>query len=211
MLRKSWCPSLTKLQISGLRGGEKHDFYYFIGISETALSDLFTDVIYVRLRNQMGSQKSSQFPEGYEPFATPYGTQELCLRKMAIAVPRVKLFGVGWPNPTPTPRIIVEGKPACIIAPPVSSEAFRVLKTAAEVFEVKHRIRRQAAESHARLILVDSLMEYPGNPPICNDPADRFEAHLSLRGPEFLRDLRTLLEMPDPLQREPMAEFPCAA
>lgn len=211
MFRKSWYPSLTKLQISGLRGGEKHDFYYFVGISETAQSDLFSDVIHVRLRNQMGSQKSSQFPEGYEPFATPSGTQKLCLRTMTIPVPRMKLFGVGWPNATSTPRIIVDRKPACIITPPVSSEAFRAFETAAEVFRIKHRIRRHAAETYAKLILVDSLMEYPGNPPICNDPADRFEAHLSLRSPEFLQDLVALLEISDPLPREPAAEFPRAA
>jgi hypothetical protein len=107
MFRKSWFTTLTKYQISTLRGGEKHNFYYFLGVSESAESDVLTNIICAKLRNQMASQRSPKFPEGFEPFEAIYGTSKLCLRTMTILVPRLKLVP-GWSNLTLTPRIVWE-------------------------------------------------------------------------------------------------------
>jgi hypothetical protein len=206
MFRKSWLPALTRLQISKLRGVEKHNFCYFVGISETAESDVLINTMHVKLLNQMGSQRSPKFPEGYEPFEVTCGTAglwtaRLCLRTMTISGPRLKLFAVGWPNRTLTPRIAKERKPACVMNPAGCTGAFHALGAEARTFEIKHRIRRHAAECRAKLDLVLSLMEYSPAPPLCDDPADRFEAYLYLRPPEFLRDLLVLLDMPDSLSK----------
>jgi len=206
MFLKSWSPALTKLQISKLRGGEKHNFCYFVGISETAESDVLINTMHAKLLNQMGSQRSPKFPEGYEPFEATCGTARLwtarlCLRTMTISVPRLKLCAVGWPNATLTPRIATERKPACILNPAGCTEAFHALGAEARVFEIKHRIRRHAAECRAKLDLVLSLIEYSAAFPLCDDPADRFEAYLCLRSLEFLRDLLALLDMPDSLTK----------
>jgi hypothetical protein len=203
MFRKNWFPTLTKWQISGLRGGEKHNFYYFVGISETAESDVLTDILYVKLRNQMASQRSLKLPDGYEPFLASYGTARFCLRTMTIPVSRLKLCPKSWLDRTLVPRIVTERKPACVLNPSRSTEAFQVLRAEAETFEVKCRIRRHAAESHAKLDLILSLMAYGGNIPFCSDAADRFEAYVCLRSPEFLRDLLALLDMPDAKPSEP--------
>jgi hypothetical protein len=208
MFRKSWYPALTKLQISQLRGGEKHSYYYFVGISET---DVLTNIMHVKLRNQMSSQKSTKFPEGYDPFETIYGGVRLCLRTMTIPVPRLTLCKVGWPNPTLTPRIVKERKPACVLNPNGCMEVFQALEAEARTFEIKHRIRRHAAESRAKLDLVLNLMAYSGMPPLCDDPADRFEAYLCLRSPELLRDLLALLDIPDPLPKPIEQKLPQAA
>ena len=164
MFRKNWFPTLKKLQISQLRGGEKRNFYDFVGISETADSDVVTNTMYAKLRNQMGSQKSSKFPEGFEPFETAYRTARLCLETMTISVHRLKLCAVGWPNPTLTPRIVTERKPACILTPTGCTEAFQALLAEDRASEIKHRIRRQAAESRAKLDLVLSLGCRPALP-----------------------------------------------
>lgn len=202
MLKKSWFPILTKTQISGLRGGEKHDCYYFVGICESAESDVLTNVMYVKLRGQKRSVRWSRFPDGYEPFQTIYGTKRLCLKTMTIQVPRLSLLPIGWPNPAPTPRIVYERKLAGIINPPRCTEAFEVLMREEKTFEIKHRIRRHAAQSRATFDLVLSLMTLGGSPPLCeHEPADRFEAYLCLRSPEFLQVLLELLEMPDPLPK----------
>ena len=198
MCKKSWFPALTRLQISKLRGGEKHNFCYFVGISETAESDVLINIMNVRLLNQMGSQRSPKFPEGYEPFKATCGTARLCLRTMTIPVPRLKLCAVGWPNPTLTPRIATERKPAGVLNPAGCKEAFHALGAEAKAFEIKHRIRRHAAESREKLDIVLSLIEYSAAFPLCGDPADRFEAYLYLRSPEFLRDLLALLDVPEP-------------
>lgn len=207
MFRKSWCPTLTKHQISRLRGG-KRNFYYFVGISETAESDVLTNIMHVKLRNQMGSQRSPKFPEGYEPFEATYGEAWLCLRTMTIPVRRLKLSAVGWPNPTLTPRIVTERKPACVLNPTGCTEAFDALRARAEAFEIKDRIRRHATESRAKLDLVLSLMAYRGALPLCNDPADRFEAYLDLRSRVFLQDLLGLLDIPDPLPKPAEPKLP---
>ena len=52
------------------------------------------------------------------------------------------------------------------------TETFHALLAEAEVFEIKHRIRRHAAESRAKLDLVLSLMAYGGGIPLLSDPAD---------------------------------------
>jgi hypothetical protein len=197
MFRKSWSPTLTKLSISGLRGGPKHHFFYFVGISESAESGVLTNIMHVKLRNQMGSQRTGEFPEGYEPFQASYGIARLCLKRMDIPVPRLKLRPEGWPNTVPPVRIITERQPACVLNPSRYTEAFHSLGAEAEIFEIKHRIRRHAAESRAKLDLVLSLMAYRGDLPLSPDPADRFEAYLCLRCPEFLQDLVALLDMPD--------------
>lgn len=211
MFRKSWFPTLTKLQISGLRGGEKHNFYYFVGISETAESGVLTDIMYAKLRNQMASQRSFKHPDGYEPFQASYGTAKLFLSTMTIPVARLKLCPLGWPNPTLTPRIVLERRAACVLDPSGRTEAFHALRAEAEVFEIKHRIRRHAAESQAKLDLVLSLMAYRGGIPLCADPADRFEAYLCLRSPEFLRELLALFDMPDSPPKPVEPELPQAA
>jgi hypothetical protein len=120
---------------------------------------------------------------------------------MEITVPRLKLLPVGWPTPAPVPRIVKETelKPACVLLEPGrSTEALKILEAEAEVFAIKHRIRRHASQSRARLDLVLALMSdtFVGTP-ICSDPADRFEALLEIRSPEFLRSLMELLDMPD--------------
>lgn len=51
----------TKSEICKLRGGRKHDFRYFVGISETAESDIFTDILDLRLLNQIGFAKIGSF------------------------------------------------------------------------------------------------------------------------------------------------------
>jgi hypothetical protein len=206
MFRKSWLPPLSKLQISKLRGGKKHNFCYFVGISEAAESDVLINTMHVKLLNQRGSQRSSKFPEGYEPFEVICGTTglwtaRLCLRTKTFSVPRLKLCAVGWPNRTLTPQIVMERKPACVLNPAGCTEAFHVLAAEARTLEIKHRIRRHAAECRAKLDLVLGLMEYSADLPLCDDPADRFEAYLSLQRPEFLRDLLALLDMPDSLPK----------
>ncbi len=216
MFRKSWYPPLTELQISQLRGGEKHNFCYFVGISEVAESDVLTNIMHVKLRNQMGSQRSPEFPDGYEPFEVKHGTAglwkaRLCLSTMTIAVPKLKLCTVGWPNPTLTPRIAKDRKPACVMNPTGCTETFHALGAEARTFEIEHRIRRHASQSRAKLDLVLNLMAHPGMPPLCDDPADRFEAYLSLRSLEWLRDLLGLLDIPDPLPKRAEPKWPQAA
>ena len=206
MFRKHNVQVLTKLQVSGLRGGEKHNFCYFVGISETAESDVLTNTMYVKLLNQMGSQISPKFPEGYEPFEVSCGAARLwaarlCLRTMTVSVPRLELYPVGWPNRTPTPRIASRRKAACVLNPPRCIEAFHALGAEARAFEIRHRIRRHAAECRAKLDLTLSQMEYSAASPLCDNPADRFEAYLDLRSTEFLRDLLALLDMPEPLRK----------
>jgi len=175
-----------------------------VGISESAECDVLTNVINVKLRNQMGSQKSPAFPEGKEPFETSYRTVDLCLRTMTIPVPRLKLRLVGSPVATPTPQIIFERRAACVWNLSERQEAFAILKAESEIFEIKHRIRRHAEKSLATLELMLELMKHGGDLPLCPDRADRFEAYLLLRSPEFLRDLLALLDMADPLQSEPI-------
>jgi hypothetical protein len=211
MFRKSWSPALTKLSISGLRGGLKHNFCYFVGISESVESDVLTNIMYVKLRNQKASQRTGEFPEGYEPFQASYAIARFCLKTMTIPVPRLKLRPEGWPNTVPTPRIITERQPACVLNPSGYTEAFHALGAEAEIFEIKHRIRRHAAESHAKLDLVLSLMAYRGDLPLCPDPTDRFEAYLCLRCLEFLRDLLALLDMPDASSKPTERGLPRAA
>jgi hypothetical protein len=87
MFRKSWLLPLTRLPILKLRGGEKHDRCYFVGISEGAESDVLINTMHAKLLNQMGSQRPPKFPEGYEPFEVRCGTEvlwraRLCLRTM---------------------------------------------------------------------------------------------------------------------------------
>jgi hypothetical protein len=103
MFRKDYFPTQTKLQISELRGGKKHNFRYFVGISETVESDVFTDILDVKLLNQMASQRY-EFPDGYEPFLASYGTARFCLRTMSIPVPRLKLCPKNWLDRTLAPE-----------------------------------------------------------------------------------------------------------
>jgi hypothetical protein len=213
MLAKKWFSPLTKLEILLLRGGQKrlhrqkHPFMYFVGISESAV---LTNIMEVKLEKQMGSQRGKKYPEGYEPFEASYGTEMLCLKTMTIPAPRLKLCP-GRSNPIPTPRIDFERKAACVFNPDWRTEAFHILKAEAEVFEIKHRIRRHAAKSHATLDLALSLMAYGGSIPLSSSPDDRFEAYLCLRSPEFLRDLLALLDMPDSLHGPIAPELPKAA
>ena len=211
MFRKSWSPTLTKLSISRLRGGPKHNFCYFVGISESTECDVLTDIMYVKLRNQMGSQRSGEFPEGYEPFQASYPKAKLCLKRMTIPVPRLRLRLEGWPNAILTPRITTERRPACVLNPSGCTEAFHALRAESEIFEIKHRIRRHAAVSRDKLDRMLSLMEYSSDPPLCPDPADRLEALLCHRCPEFLRDLLALLDMPDAPSKPTEPDLPRAA
>lgn len=103
----------------------------------------------------------------------------------------------GLAKPTPTLRIVTERKAACVLNPSRCTEAFNILEAEAEAFETRRRIRRHAAKSQANLDLVSSLMTYRGGLPLCSDPADRFEAYLCLRSPDFYQDLLALLDMPD--------------
>jgi hypothetical protein len=210
MLAKRWFPALTKQQISELRGGQKHNFKYFVGISEIPESEVLTNIMELKLKNQMGSQRSV-FPEGYEPFQASYGTARLCLNTMTIPAPRLKLYPWGWPHPILMPQIVLDRKVACVLIPGWRTEAFHILKAEAEVFEIKHRIRRHAAKSHATLDLALSLMAYGGSIPLSSNLDDRFEAYLCLRSPEFLRDLLARIDMPGSPQGPIAPELPQAA
>ncbi len=211
MLRKNLFPNLTRPEISKLRGGGKHNFLYFVGILETSGSDVLTNVLRLKLLNQRSTQRSGMFPEGYEPLRGSYGTAKFCLKTMKIPVPRLKLISVGWPNPAAVPRIVMEHKPACVLDSGRSTEALKILETEAEDFEVRHRIRRHAAQSRDRLDIVLSLMSYSDAVPICPDSADRFEAYLGLRNLTFLRGLLELLDMPDSQPRPSELGLPQAA
>jgi hypothetical protein len=201
MLRKSFFQERTKIGISILRGGPKHNVLCFVGILEKPGGTILTDVLRVKLLHQRSTQKSANFPEGYELFKGCYGEAKFCLKNMEIAVPRLKLLPVGWPTPAPVPRIVKETelKPACVLLENGrSTEVLKILEAEAEVFEIKHRIRRHASQSRARLDLVLELMsDTDAAIPICPDLADRFEALLELRTPAFLRSLLEQLDMPD--------------
>lgn len=196
MLPKKYFNELTKSEISKLRGGPKHNFRYFVGISANLESDVFNEVIYAKLRNQRASQKTPiSRPEGYEPFQTVYGTVEFCIASMTISVPRLVLAaGRDGSKRTYTKW---ERLPAAILNPPAATDRFEVLRYEAADFEVRHRIRLHAAKSPARLELVLSLMAFGRYSPISSNLDERFEAHLSLRRPEFLRDLLALLDLPE--------------
>jgi hypothetical protein len=211
MVLRTWLPTLTKHEISRLRGGEKHDFYYFVGVSETAESNILTSIMRVKLLNQMATQKWGRFPEGYEPFRGSFGVERLCLRTMTIRVPRLRLRLTGWPNPKLVPKIERVSMSACVLDPGARTEELHVLKAEAEVFEIKHRIRCHAAESHARLELVLSFLAYGGAIRLLPDPADLFEAYLCLRPLDFLRDLLVLLDMPESPGKSTMPNLPQAA
>jgi hypothetical protein len=211
MLRKKWFPTLTKQEILRMRGGPKHNFRYSLGISESLENEFLTDVMELKLVNQKGSQRSPAFPEGYEPFEGSYYRQNLCLETMTILMPRLVLSPTGWPAPIPTPRIVWERKAACVLARDPRAEAFHYLGEAGKAFEVKQRIRRYAVKSNAALDMVLSLLAHRGSTPLSSDRADRFEACLCLQKPELLQDLRALLEMPDPVERQAPPGFPKAA
>jgi hypothetical protein len=57
--------------------------------------------------------------------------------------------------------------------PGSGTETYHALRAEADVFEVKHRIRRHAAESCAKLEIMLELMAYEGGVPLLSDPADR--------------------------------------
>src|SRR5215510_8066842 len=88
MVMRSFFRSLTKCEISMKRGGRQHDFRYFVGIQAEPGSDVLTSVMRPRLLNQMSSQKSRRFPEGYEPLEGCHGMAKFCLKTMTIPVPR---------------------------------------------------------------------------------------------------------------------------
>ncbi len=211
MLLKRYLQTLTKHEISRLRGGFSHSYRYFVGISASAQSDVLTDFLDVRLKNQMGSQTSIEYPEGYEPFETIYGLAKLDLNSMTIRVPYLKLLSMGFPNPTSTPQIVREKKAACVLIRDPGTEAFQILEEEADLFNIRHRLRRHAAKSCAKLDTVLSLMAHPGRTPLLTDPAERFELYLYHLSPGVLRDLLALLDMPDAPQGPMAPEFPKAA
>src|SRR4051794_26962990 len=134
MLPKKYFTAFTKSEISRLHGGPKHNFRYFVGISPSLESDVFTEVVYAKLRNQMATQKSSSRPEGFEPFQTSYGTAEFCIASSSISVPRLVLAA---PRGT-TPRIYIkcwERLPACILNAASSTDRFELLRREAADFE----------------------------------------------------------------------------
>jgi hypothetical protein len=90
-----------------------------------------------------------------------------------------------------------ERVPASILNPPASTDRFELLRCEIADFEVRHRIRLHAAKSPERLELVLSLIAFGPYSPISANLDERFEAYLSLRRPEFLRDLLALLELPE--------------
>lgn len=193
MFRKSWAKPLTREQISRLRGGEKHNFHYFVGILETPESDLVIDVLDVRLRTQKATQRPPSFPAGFEPFQTCFGTEILDLMTMKLPVPRIRLYAA-----LPNPNIEKTRMASCVLNPSQNTEAFQVLTMAAEAFRTKCRIRTHAAKSRAKLDIVLSLMAHDEKrPPLVTDPAERFEAYLWSRTPEFLQNLLGLLDMED--------------
>ena len=159
----------------------------------------------------MASQRSTRFSEGYLLCETSYGTPRLCVNRMTIPVPRLKLRPTGRHNPNLVPRIFMERKAAFVLNPDSCTDAFHILEAEAEVFEIRHRIRRHAERSHATLDLVLSLMVYRGGIPLLSDPAERFEAYLDLRSPEFLRGLLALLDMPDSSEGSIANQLPHAA
>lgn len=196
MLLKSYSKPLTKYEISKLRGGPKHNFRNFVVILHSAGSDVITEVRYAKLENQMASQRSTDFPEGYEPFMTRYGTTWFDLARMTIETPRLVL------HPTRGPSITLHREAALIMNPKPGTEDFEILHAAALQSDVKDRIRRHAAVRLEKLELVVSLMKFAPGSPIWPELDRRFEAYLLLRDPGSLRDLLGLLDLPDsePLQ-----------
>lgn len=189
---------------------KKHDFLYFVGICDSAESNVFIDVPRFKLLNQMASKKGGRFPAGYEPLQGCGLTTKLCLRSMTIQRPRLRLTP-GWPNTAPVPWIQLERRPACVLNPNPSTEAFAILQAEAGIFEVRQRIRRHAADSRMKFDLVLDLMAFSKGAPICSDLADRFEAYLYLRSLPFLQDLLALLDMPDSQTKPSEPELPRAA
>jgi hypothetical protein len=196
MILKTYLTALTKSEISQLRGGVIHNHHYFIAISQRSDSDVFTDVVYAKLRNQMATQKSSGWPEGFEPFETNFGPVRFDIASGKIPVPCLV---------SDTPRggvarlkIELVRRPACIINPRTSTDAFELLAREAKDFKIRHRIRQHAKHSPAQLQLLLSLMEFAPYAQIRARIDERFEAYLSLHQPEYLRNLLGLLDMPDP-------------
>lgn len=106
MLSRSSVSEVPKERIYRLKAGPKRNYYYFVGISENAESEVFKDIMHIKLLSQMGTQ-INVFPEGYESFRTSYHRKavDLSLQTMTIPVPVLKLGLTGWPNSSQTPRI----------------------------------------------------------------------------------------------------------
>jgi hypothetical protein len=102
-----------EVEIRQLRGGVKHDRRYFIGIRYSKESDLLAKVLFPKLRNQMGSQKTQKYPRGYEPFITTYGERDFCLQNFTFPVP--VLF---FPSGATQSRVKFERRPAVLLDRP---------------------------------------------------------------------------------------------
>ena len=199
MLLKSWFVEQSRLQIASLRGGHLHRFYYFVGISQSPESESFTEIMRLRLLNQMGSQRSAAFPQGYELFQGLLGQAKLCLSTMMIPVPRLKIVESGWPKRGLAPRIVTERRPASVLrSGKDQSHEFRWLKKFSAAPRLRQRIREHAVQSLEKFETVLGILSYDGAPD-CPDQADRFEALLAAADLAYLENLARLLELPEPV------------
>jgi hypothetical protein len=130
----------------------------------------------------------------------------LDLKTMRLPVPRMKLY-TGWPNPA----IVKKSMSACVLYPSRNTQALHALKAEAEVFKTRCEIRRHASQSRSIFGLVLSLLAYEAREPLVVDAADRFEAYLCHRSPEYLRQLLALLDMAGPFGKQAEPELLRAA
>ena len=188
-------PSLSKSDIPRLRGGSKHNYRQYVGILENTNSDVITDVFEVKLKNQFASQKSKQYPAGYELFCTLWGEQKYCNHTSRILFP---VLSSG--QYLAKPLIKLELLPAVILAPPEGSDKAAILRDALECSRLKHRIR-QAVAKHSFIEALDLLKLDTAWPVSLSrlssqEAIQRFSLRLGKADIAKLRELESLLSMP---------------
>ena len=201
MLKTNFFKIFDESEIRKLRGGPKHEFWYFIGVLEKSGGDFFVDVIWAKLRNQMGTQKSPSFPAGYEPFLTRHGERTFCLAEHTIDVARLRLSS-SIRNRKSIPFVEYYPRPACILNPRKDTDQFEMLMTMAERFDVETEVRLLAAKTMQHLgaaadFLAPDLCSKNGGR-ISDNLAERLEVYLGWAETGRLRDLLQVLRVPGP-------------
>lgn len=158
-------------------------------------SDVITKVLYLKLRNQMGSQKQS-YSKGFEPFITPYGEQNFCLQDFTFPIP-VLYFPAGAGHPI----VKLERRHAALLDHPrVRTLEYEELRLEAERFKWECKVRRRLT-SEAFGVAVDLLLPASyrnvATPPPGDALAHHCERLLARADVQLLIDLAGLLGMPD--------------
>ncbi len=196
MLCRKDVPELSEASIRDLSGGRKHNHCYFIGILENRNSDCIISVLRAKLQSQMGSQTSPSYPQGYEPFSTPYGTQRFYLDRFDFPVPILAI--APW---AVRPVVRLVRKAACILDFPQCGDAtHEALMQEDRRFRWMRMIRERSASDdlHVSLSLLDpSSRKDCGNSRSLEDLCTHFERLLSWAPSDALRDLAALLAMPN--------------